>query len=120
MVTIGIVVDKHHSHIVKNIFRLLTLDELNELASTKKKYNVVPLTEIMLAELKDGELDLEKIFNSSHNEPGKIDATGEVGERKEEDIESKSGKNEFTVYSCAKKCGGYFVRIQLLLSGSQC
>ena len=44
---------KDFSHIIKDIFRLLTLEELKELALNKKKHKAVPLTEIILSGLEE-------------------------------------------------------------------
>ena len=94
--------NKYSGDIVKNIFRLLSLEELNELASTKKKYKVVPLTEIVLTELKGAVLDLEKMSSDFYSKPKKIDAKESEAD-KEEKAELEGKEEESGIYyRCAK------------------
>ena len=90
--------NKYSDYVLKGIFRLLTLEELNELASTKKKYKMIPLTEIALSQLAGGELDLEKISDDFYHKSKKVDGeeVGTVAEKSQEVVESAD------VYQCAE------------------
>ena len=82
-------VDKKYSdHILKDIFRLFTLEELDEFASTKKKYKIVSLTEIILDQLK-----------AKDSVPKK--GLDDLCERAEVSGE-RTSKKEMESYKCAK------------------
>ena len=62
--------DKRPGHIIKDILRLLTLEEINVLASSKKKYELVPLTEILLERMEGEDRGRERKSGDMGKEPG--------------------------------------------------
>ena len=83
--------DDHSRHIEKNIFRILTVEELDELASTKKEYKSVPLTKIMSIELEETGQNLEEEFGN--------DEKIEIVEM--EKVRPESGTDGSMAYNCA-------------------
>ena len=79
-------------HMERDVFRILTLEEMDELASTKKEYKSVSLTEIMSIELEENGRGLEQAYESVH----KSDVAQEV-----EKVALEKGKDDAAAYECA-------------------
>ena len=86
--------------LIRYILRLLTPEEINGLTTTTKRHKSVPLTEVMMAQLKGIPLDLEKISQNFHNKTKEKKIETKVEE--EETTKEEEKEKEIIVYPCAK------------------